>query len=350
MNPSPLGLESELDTLLLAVFHAYRQGLLQQPRPQLPMPTRDFDVLMFLGTIGWLPLENRLQLRSLSGACGKGLTAARQGLLDDSLRHYQQAEGYLERLKDSTRPAWLLGCSTYRPGIAYLDFRRGFPQRAREHLDQAMDSGLELERDGLPIMQMSRIQQGHNLARMDLWLGQRESAFKLAAALLAYMESRTNELPYHHGWRPKGLQAVPRNLLETMIHQIVGETAGDIVAGKASAEEWSVLIEASYLHGDPEAAISPRVQYALRAQSNLLMNNARGYLRYLERFFRFGIRNCHRLWYAVIVEFAGFCHEIDTRHSRQIREIILRDSAKLKSFPPLLRDCLDRPATQSRVA
>jgi hypothetical protein len=77
-----------------------------------------------------------------------------------------------------------------------------------------MDSDLELEQAGLPVIQMNHIQQGHNLVRMELRLGRREPALELAAALLAYMERQTVELPYFHAWKPSGLRAVPRDLLE----------------------------------------------------------------------------------------------------------------------------------------
>lgn len=350
MSRSPLGPGSELDGLLLQAFHAYRQGLLRQPQPHSSMPPRDFDALMFLGALGWAPLAERLQLRNLGYACGKGLTAARQGRLDESLRHYHQAREHLDRLEDGTRLAWLLGASTYWAGVAYLDFRRGFAQQAREHLDLAMDSDLELEQAGLPVIQMHRIQQGHNLVRMEFRLERREPAVELAAALLAYMEGQTGELPYHHAWKPRELRAVPRGLLEAMIHQIAGETAGCIVTGEAPSAEWNILIAASRLCGDPETAVSPQAQYALRAQRNRLRNDPEGYLRDLERFFRFGIRHCHRLWYAVMVELVDFCREADTHRSRQVRDVILRDSARWKGLPSFLRDRLDPPTAQRSVA
>ena len=350
MSRSTLDSGVELDALLIEAFYAYRQGLHRQPLTHSPMPPRDFDALTFLGTIGWVAPESRLRLRNLNIACSEGLTAARQGRLDEALRQYARAGGYLDRLEDDTRLAWLLGVSTYQSGVAYLDFRRGCARQACERLDCAMDADLELEQAGLPVMQMHRIQQGHNLARMNFRLGYREIAVRLAGVLLAYMERQTRELPYHHDWLARGLQAVPRNLLRAMIHQIIGETAGHIATGDASVEEWSVLIETSHLCRDPETAIFPQVQYALRAQSDRLKNNSEGYLRNLERFFRIGIHHCHLLWYAVMIELVGFCCEVDTRHARQIGDVILRDSAKWKSLPPFLRNYFDLRASQRNVA
>lgn len=350
MSRSTLDYGSELDALLVEAFHAYRQGLHRQPQPHSPMPPRDFDALMFLGTIGWVPPESRLQLRSLNSACSKGLTAARQGRLDEALRHYEHAWERLERLEDATRLAWLLGVSTYQAGVAYLDFRRGCIQHACERLDRAMDADLELEQAGLPVMQMHRIQQGHNLARMDFRMQRCEPAVRLTGVLLAYLEHQVYELPYHRDWRPRELQAVPRSLLRSMIHQILGETAGYIVTGDATSEEWRLLIETSRLCRNPETAIFPQAQYALWAQSDRLGNNSEGYLRNLKRFFRSGIRHCHLLWYAAMIELVGFCREMDTRHSRRVRDAILRDSSKWKNLPYSLRSYLDHSEMQRNVA
>jgi hypothetical protein len=101
-----------------------------------------------------------------------------------------------------------------------------------------------------------------------------------------------------------------------MIHQIAGETAGCIVTGEAPSEEWSALIEISRLRGDPETPFPHRLNTPCGPKGNRLRNDPEGYLRDLERFFNFGIRHCHRLWYAVLVEWVDFCHEVDTGCSR----------------------------------
>jgi hypothetical protein len=313
------------------------------------MPSRDFDALKFLGTLGWVPLEERLRLRNLHLACGDGLSAARQGRLDEAWHHYQQAEEHLGRLEGGARTAWLLGVSTYEAGVAYLDFRCGDSRHASERLDRAMDADLELEQTGLPVMQMHRIQQGHNLARMDLRLGRREAAVGLAGLLLAYMERRIDRLPYHRNWQSRSLQAVPRRLLQTMIHEVIGETATFIATGETPTEEWHTLLAAS-LCPDPETSFFPQVQYALRARYDRLMGDPEGYLRNLERFFHLGIRRCHLLWYAMMVELVCFCGEVGTRHSGQVLEMILHDSAKWKGLPTFLRPCFDAPAAQRTVA
>ena len=83
----PFGLRFWIGTgvLLIKAFHSYRQGLRRQSQFHSLIPPRDFGVLTFLGTIGWVPLESRLQLRKLNISCSKGLAAARQGCFDEAL-------------------------------------------------------------------------------------------------------------------------------------------------------------------------------------------------------------------------------------------------------------------------
>ncbi len=338
-----------LDALLASAFLAYREGLRRQPQAAAAMPRRNYERLTFLGSLGRVPPADRLRLRRLHGACGEGLEAARLGRLDQARAWYEAARGQLDRLADGAPAARLLGTSTYCSGVAYLEFRRGADGPATECLEQALDADLALERMDLPVMQMHRIQVGHNLVRVDLRFGRRDRAVELAGLLLAYLERRVAELPYHRAWRARGLRAVPRSLQQGMIHQIVGETAGFIVTGEAPEAEWRRLLAASRLHADPEAALFPPVQHALGAQRDRLAGDGEGYLQSLERFFRGGIRGSHRLWYPLLIELADFCAEVDTETAREVRGLLLRDSAKWKALPPALRDRLAAPPAR-RVA
>lgn len=325
---------SSLDTLLLEAFHAYRAGLLRQKAGPSPPRVLDFDALKFLGTVGLLSPSERLDLRKLHSQCGRGLSLAREGRIEESHARYMKALESLARLGNGARLAHNLGVSTYRAGIAYLDFRRGQLDSARENLVCAMEADVELEDAGLSVMQMHRVQQGHNLARMELRLGTRMAAVKLAGLLLAYMERQVMSLPFHRSWNPKVLREVPLALVRAMIHQVVGETATYIVTGQGSGSEWRELIGAAALRLDPESAVYPQVQFALRAQRCRLLDDAEGFLRNLGLFFRFGIRDCHLLWYSVLVELTRFCDEMGTALALQIERQLARDSAKWRAVPP----------------
>jgi len=328
-----------LDILLVRAFQAYRQGLCSRP-VRSPMTSLDFGSLKFLGTLGWVPLRARLELRALCSVCDEALVAARKDRLADSLRYCQQAQEALLLLEEKSWPAFLLGNSKFEAAAAYLDFRNDDLEQVYRRLDRAMDADLELEKAGLPIMQLHRIQQGHNMARMSFRLGQRGDAIKLAGALMAYIEGRADGLPYHHSWRSRGLKAVPRYLLRSMLHQISGETIGSIVAGSVLNDEWRLLVSAACLCSGLGGAVSPQLQLALWSQSDRLRGDQVGYLQQLERFFELGIDSCQSLWHAMLVELVDFCLDLDTPNSLKIRDAILRDSTKLGGFSITLSDRL----------
>lgn len=333
------GAGSSLDTLLIEVFQSYRYGLLRRPAP--PFPPRNLSSIVFLSTIEQIPLKERAALSRLSRVCEEGLAAARQGQLEAASDHFKRAQLYFDAMAEVGRLARLLGVSTYQPSVAYLDFKSDGFEDASRRLDLAMDADLELELSGWLFMQARRIQQGHNMARMDFLRNRRSVAIGLTGDLVAYMEGRIDRLGYHCGWRPRFLQEVPKDVLRFLIREIVGETVGRIVTGGSSEEEWRHLISATRLFQNSDSTILPQAQYALLAQSKRLSGKAEDYLDNVKQFFGLGIRRCHLLWYAMLIEFFNFCKEVDTSCSRQIREVIKRDSSKWKDFPSYLGHLLE---------
>jgi hypothetical protein len=343
--------EQNLSVLLTKAFQAYRQSLLQKIRRDSSWLVRDFNSLTFLGAIGRIPALDRLRLRRLELACSQGLSSSRRGDLDDALSFYGEAQEILALLEDDMGLAWTIGRSTYEAGTAYLDFRRGLTEQACERLGFAMDADLELEDAGMTVMQIHRIQQGHNLARMHFRLGNWDVALRLGGLLIAYLEGQIWQLPFHHGWRPKALRSVPRSLLRSMIHQILSECAVFIITNGKEPDGWSHLIETSLLCRNPESAVCPQAQFALWAQCSRRSANPIGYLINLERFLSQGILECSRLWYLLVVELAEFCLEVDTHRADEVRTAILRDSAKWKGLPSFLRGRLPvLPSEQNSLA
>lgn len=341
---------SQLDAALARVFHAYRAGIRKRPEPDFVPRSLGFDALVFLGTLGWMGIEERLRLRKLHVACSSGLALARAGKLETARDRYREAGAELERLKEGRGPARLLAISSYEAGVAYLEFRRGSEEQARRRLDLAMDADLELEELGLPAMQMHRVQQGHNLVRIEVRNRRLEEGVRLSGQLLAYLERRAPGLPYHRAWRPRRLLAVPRGLVRAMIHQIVGEAAGAIVAGGSRPDLWRLLLDECRPEGDPEVSVFPQAGLALRAQADRLAFDGGGYLRHLELFFEPGIKRCHLLWYPMLVDLADFCGQLGSRQAEQVREVLLRDSVKWKGFPPFLRDRLRAARPEQRTS
>ncbi len=323
------------DALLARAFGAYRQGLRKRGETASPMGPRDFDALTFLGSLGRIPLHERSRLRRLQRTCGQALSSARAGDLPAAAQLYEEAGEDVDRLAAGNRLGWLLAISAYEAGRAYLDFRRQEAVSARGRLERAMDADLELEREGIPVLQIHRLQQGHNLARMDFRLGRSEAAIELTGQLVAYIERELGSLPYHHDWRPEALGT--RELLRSMIRQVLDGTAGQLAGSRAAPESWRRWIASARLKADPEKALFPQAQYALRAQAARLDRDFAGYLENLERFFLPGIREIHSLWYALMADLLDYCLEADSPLSRRAAAAIVGDARKWKHLSPQLR-------------
>jgi hypothetical protein len=325
---------SSLDLQLKVTFDSYRRGLTQPRAPSLPYP--NLSRLLFLETLDRLILKERADLHRLASATNEGLAAARQDQLEIASHHFARAQVHLEAMSKGRRLPWLLGVSTLQPGIAYLNLKMGLPEESRRYLNGAMEADLELERYGLSLMQVRRIQQGHNLVRIDFLMRRRSTAIELAGDLVAYTEGRIDKLPYHRNWRPKDLRNIPSETLRFLIREIIGDAAGRVVTGGSLEEEWRILIFATRLNQNSANTICPQAHHALLAQARLLSGEPENYLLNINHFFEVGIRHCHSLWYAAMVEFCRFCSELDTELSRKIHEVVKRDSLKIKRFPLFL--------------
>lgn len=338
-----------LDNLLLRAFQAYRRALTTRPDPpsvRLQVPKRLYANLVFLGSTGWMAPSARLQLRKLNAACDAGLAAARKGKLEESASHYAGAEILLDRLKSLSEKGALIGTSVFEAGVAYLDCRLNRIPSVYVRLDRSMDADLALEREGLPVALLHRIQQGHNLVRVAFRLGQREAAVELAGALVAFLEGQADTLPYHHDWLPASLLALAPPLVREMIEQIASETCCFIVTSETSDKEWQSLIRGSRLLLDPGKARLPQLQHALRAQKALLSQDYELYLTEFESFFSPGLLETPLLWYAMMAEFVVFCRNISTPNSLKIADVLSRDSTKWKGLPPFFEARFQNSPTQ----
>lgn len=326
---------------VVRVFHAYRSGLLAGTGRGRVLPRRDFHGLCALAKIEWLPVGERQKLRRVETACGLGLAAARAGDLASSAGHYRAARDLLAPLGDTSETSRCLALSVYRAGVAYLDSRRGDFDAAREGLDRSMDADLRLEHLGLALLQLHRIQQGHNLVRLFLYEGLRTHAMELTGRLYDYMEGQASDLPYHHDWRPGTLGEISRDLLRGTLEQVIEDTALLIVRGREPDAEWSRLLAVTSLDGEPSRALSPAVRHALLARRARLAGDDTDYLRHSAAFLGGGLGGTRALWYLHLAEFRRWCRQSGGAVRTRVAEVLDADSRHWRDVPPTLRSLVE---------
>src|SRR5688572_17881781 len=203
-------------------FEAYRTGLLIPPvRP--PKPT--FYRVLMDSVIGRIALRERLVFRKSYRATHQGLMAARQGDLGTAAERFAASREVVERHRPG-EACRLLSTTFVEAAHAYLEYRHGRFDRARERIFTALDSDLDLESDAaFGCLEMHRIQLADNLMMIDLREGMHEEGLALAGAILAYAEGNAGSLPVHRGWRPDYVRSAPITVRRGALGQIAHEVA-----------------------------------------------------------------------------------------------------------------------------
>jgi hypothetical protein len=221
---------------------------------------------------------------------------------------------------------------------AYLEHRLGFVPQAQQRLTIALEADLALEEEfDQSLYQMHRIQLGHNLVRVEGRLGHFRESFILAGQLVAFMEGRRRDLPFHRNWYPDRLLGVSRDLIFSMIMQI-GAEAIEFEVVHSKPEYWTCFSEALNLPDDESELrfLDPRLWRWLRAQTRERIESTEDYLAILEEVLPAGPRELGSIYYSLIVDFANFCAVDESLAAKKVHAAILRDSVKWKGVPPVL--------------
>ncbi|HWM94788.1 MAG TPA: hypothetical protein VN493_28805 [Thermoanaerobaculia bacterium] len=320
-------------------FEAYRAGLLTPPvRPSKPV----FYRVLMDAVIGRIELRERLVFRKSYRATQQGLAAARQGDLETAAERFASSRGILE----SARPGeacHLLATTFVEAAHAYLEYRHGRLDRARERIFTALDSDLALESDdAFGCLEMHRIQLADNLMMIDFREGLHERGLVLAGSILAYGEGLADSLPIHRGWRPDLVRRAPLSVRKGALGQIAHEVA--IVFPKCPAPElWAAIATIAAPLAAP-AALQPRVHQWLLAREAWARRDAERFLALLAELLPGGRSDLGAAWYAAVLDFAEHCGELQTEVGDLVRKAILRDVKWWPDLPAPFRPLTTRRA------
>lgn len=319
----------------LRTFEAYRTGLLTPPVRQ-PKPT--FYRVLMDSVIGRIPLRERLVFRQSYRATQQGLMAARRGDLETAAERFAASREAVERHRPG-EACRLLSTTFVEAAHAYLEYRHGRFDRARERIFTALDSDLALESDAaFGCLEMHRIQLADNLMMIDFREGLHESGLALAGAILAYAEGNADSLPVHRGWRPDYVLSAPLSIRRGALGQIAHEVA--VAFPRCPGPElWDSI--AAPLAGP--ATLQPRVRQWVLLRQAYANREAERFLALLSEILPGGRSDLGAAWYAAVLDFAEFCWEQRTEEGDLIRKAILRD---VKWWPDLPAPF--RPLTTAR--
>lgn len=317
------------------LFEAYRAGLLFRDPDHIRPPRPDFYRLLMADVSGRLPLRERLVFRQSYRATRQGLALARRSDFDGAAERFAASRAILEsrRPGEATR---LLATSFLEAALAYFDYRHGRPDAARERIGTTLDCDLALEVDhGFHCLEMHRIQASDNLMMIDLRAGETGRGLTLAGSIVAYAEGFADSLPTHRDWRPEMVRNAPLSLRRGAIAQIANEVAVALPSCPA-AEVWSAFLAPLAPHLD-RPSVHPRVRQWLLLRDARARRHHERYLALLLEFLPGGRSLFPSAWYAAVLDFAAYCHELGTEEGDLVRRAILRDVKHWPDLPAPLR-------------
>lgn len=290
-----------------------------------------------------LPPTDKFIMRG--NARNQGVIATRQGNLMAAEQAFAVARAPLKFSKLSPEGS-LLYKSFLEQAEAYLDYRRGDFDQARNRTSEAMAIDVVLEEEyGYEILLLHRIHLAHNLVRIDAQCTCLDCAIKLAFQILSYLEGISEVLPIPGPWGRERVARQPPELVAEMFAKITDEIAL-ILAGKKRPLVRDLLVSASahmLLKANSHRHCHPRAYTWLLVKQAFVSNDVASFLKRASHFLSEGRSDTPLLWYATVVDLVALCDELDLPDSELVRQEIAKEAANWEYLPqkffPLLGVC-----------
>lgn len=207
------------EELLLKNLIGYRQG---QKHDVLTLLEKPIELSI---SFGKLSANEQVLIRTFENARSRGLIAARKKELLVSAKYMAHAWTLLDTdlLSQEGR---LLYLSSMEQGVAFLDCRRGNFEQARQRIIASLFIDQELEDHyGYNHLIMHRVQQAHNLARIDSYDHQVQRAMGITIEILSYLDGKTDSLSLPSVWGYDRIRYQSHSAIAMMFLQVSSEIA-----------------------------------------------------------------------------------------------------------------------------
>jgi hypothetical protein len=223
---------------------------------------------------------------------------------------------------------------------AYLDYKRGDFASAQSRIFRAMEiDGTLICEYGYDILELHRIQLGHNMMRVMVRCGDYRQAAQLCADLLAYLEGEPDSWPFPSFGRGAHPLSLPEHLCAAMFTQISGELA--LMLAHLGTTEVADVFEPMENHAASKAtehcAHHPRVHHWLHAKRLWIRAEHRAYLEQIAGWLRDGPGEMPLLWRAAAADLYLLGQGFVTQGGPALVEQIATDARAWTQVPPQLR-------------
>ncbi len=212
-------------------------------------------------------------------------------------------------------------------GEAFLDCRYGNFKQARRRTLNSLAIGQVLEDQyGRDKFILHRIQQVHNLARIEAYDCQPKKAIRLTLEILSYLDGKLDILSVPGEWGHERIARQPSSNVAGMFVQVAGEIAL-IMAGLDSQRAGELFIQDAdeLLTTNYQQSRYPHAYSWLLVKQAFSRNDIDDFLTRAADFIAKRYEGMELLWYGTVVDLITLCHELDTPEAAELKYTITRD-------------------------
>ncbi|MGA7731969.1 MAG: hypothetical protein WCD37_11955 [Chloroflexia bacterium] len=270
-----------------------------------------FDQLLGAAILKHASPREQMLMSAALVARTRGLAAVRKGDMEVAEANLRTSRDILEVPWLSTESHALLA-SFQEAAEAFIDFRCGRHDLARKRVFRAMSAdGTLLSRDGYHVLELHRVQLGHNLARVDANAGEPERAARILAGLLTYLEGESVAWPFpDYTYTGKAtVDDLPEEQVADLFIQLTSELA--LLLDGQGREEGLALFAPVVAHAELKATRRcgrhPSAHAWLSLKLAYLERNVVGFLEGAQEVLADGPREGSLLWYATATDLYREC-------------------------------------------
>jgi hypothetical protein len=246
----------------------------------------------------------------------------------------------------------LLG-SFQQAAEAFVDFRCGSYNDARERIYSALAADERLLSDPrYKILELHRIQLGHNLARVDAYDDQPERSAAVIAALLSYIEGEREAWPFPGIVSDVSVDELPDEQLADLFTQLTSELALLVldVPGDEALALLTPALPHAYASETSRCGRYPLAHDWLRLKLAYLEGDRSPFLDRLCDFLPQGPSNGSLLWQAAVVDLYCLCPSVAQAHPHVTGPLMLEIEQDAVAWvaPPRLKARVTRQPTTDR--
>jgi hypothetical protein len=289
-----------------------------------------------------LPLTDQLIFNWSTNIRSQGLAAARRGQFVTAEQLFAKARTPLELGKLSHEGS-LLQKSFQEPAEAYLDYRRGHFDKARNRIFEALVSDAVLEDEfGYNLLFIHRLHLVKNLVRTEANSKCFNRAIELASQLLSYLKGSLDILPILGISDRERLMCQSSELVAAMFTQVTNEVALILIGKKRqfANELFAIISTQMKLQTNDNSHYYSQSEAWFIVKQAFVSNNVEAFLERASQFLADRCGDTPLLWYATVIDLISLCDDLDFPGSNLFKLEVAQEAVNCpylpKKFLPLL--------------